>query len=87
MRATSHSPVMKAIFGVAALNLAACATEPREPLVQLSACPVVPGELWTAGELPDGLPTDPADAVLTLYRAWVEARAALVRAQRILADE
>lgn len=58
--------------------LAAC--QPKRELVELQplvACPVVDGSLFDAGALPDGLPSDPAEAVLTLYRCCVEARRAL----------
>lgn len=58
--------------------LAACTTAPPPP------CDIVPGELWAAGELPDGLPNDPADAIFTLYRGWSEARQALATIRSIL---
>jgi hypothetical protein len=61
-----------------ALALGACAGPPRVvEIAPLSACPVVDGSLWQAGALPDGLPADPADAVLALWRAYLERGAAL----------
>ena len=67
----------RAVAGLA-LALGACAAPPRlVEIAPLSACPVVDGSLWQAGALPDGLPADPGDAVLALWRAYLERGAAL----------
>lgn len=73
------------VLGAAMSVLAGCAAVPTAPPpAVLTSCDVVPGELWAAGELPDGLPAEPGDAVLSLYRAWSEARAALATVRAIV---
>lgn len=62
---------------------AGCTTTRPQPITT-SSCPEIPPEIWAAGDLPDGLPDDPAAAVLAMYRAWAEARAALAQTRAIL---
>jgi len=67
--------------------LAGC--QPQRQAVELQplvACPVIDGSLFAAGELPDGLPDDPADAVLALLRCCLEARQALVLVKQQLEE-
>jgi len=67
----------RALVGLA-LALGACAAPPRlVEIAPLLACPVIDGSLWQAGALPDGLPADPGDAVLALWRAYLERGTAL----------
>jgi len=81
-----HSVFRACAVGLVVL-LAACQSK-REPieLQPLLACPVVDGSLFDAGALPDGLPSDPAEAVLALYRCCVEARRALELVRKQLED-
>jgi hypothetical protein len=77
----------RAIAGLTLTGLAACAAQPRVvELAPLSACPVVDASLWQAVGQGSGLPADPAEAVLALWRAYLERGAALDAIRRQLEE-